>query len=134
MVDPSRFPDRPLRTNTDLHVLTLPLSISYQLAATPRFHWYAGGTVAVDYLAGTGSQVVLSNLGTGTRPSPDQQAFGRSTNVGYGVQTTFRYLLTPRLGLQLEPALRRYTRGGFPTAIYTNVQFQGGQFAVLFGL
>lgn len=124
LFDPGFSPYRLLRVDTDLQVLTVPLSVGYRLTPESRFHWYIGGTVAAEYLLKTSDLTLLTNTGLITSPSPDKSDYGNSVNIGFGAQTTFRYQLTPLIGAQLEPALRYYLRGGFPTKVYSNYQFQ----------
>ncbi|MEZ0540409.1 outer membrane beta-barrel protein [Fibrella arboris] len=118
-------------TETDLHVLTVPLSMGYRLTHEGRFQWFIGGNVGVEYLLSNsrtryymGDDTVLGTV------QLSKSDFGKSVNIGYGVQTTLRYQLTPLIGLQAEPALRYYPRGGFPTKLYNNYQFQS-TFAIL---
>lgn len=113
-------------TETDLQVLTVPLSISYRLLRGSRFQWFIGGNIGVEYLLSTSRTRYYMNddtvLGTLQLSKRD---FGKSVNIGYGTQTTFRYQLTSLISLQAEPALRYYPGGGFPTKVYSNYQFQG---------
>jgi len=116
---------------TDLHVLTVPLSISYRLMREGRFRWYVGANIAAEYLLSTSK----SRLYGGTYSLGDLQFnksnFGRPLNIGYGAQTTLQYQLIPHISLQVEPALRYYPSGGFPIRGYSSYQFQGA-FSILF--
>ena len=121
----SQFPV-PLRTiGTNLNVLSVPISVGYRVAQEGKLAWYLGGNLALEYLMSTGNQVLTSQEGTVLQVRlPHAGEFGPSFNIGFGVQTTFSYKLTPRLDLQLEPAVRYYPGGGFPTRLLATFQFQ----------
>lgn len=124
--NPSFSPGYGLRVNTDYETLTVPLSISYKLNKETQYQLYIGASVALDYLLSAGNQSILSPDGT-TRleRKPALNELGKPLTVGYGLQTTLRYLLTSRLGLQLEPAVRYYPVRDFPTVVSGNIQVQG---------
>ncbi|MBO0952823.1 outer membrane beta-barrel protein [Fibrella forsythiae] len=119
-------PARVFRADYDYNVITMPLSVGYSLTApTTRLQWYVGGNVAFEYVAATGRQTVFSSTGISTS---DNATATPRVNLGYGLQTTLRYTVTPQVVLQLEPTARYNPAGNHQ--IRDSYQFRGA-FSVL---
>ncbi|WP_375445131.1 hypothetical protein [uncultured Fibrella sp.] len=110
--------------NRDLRVISVPITVGYRLTPEAHFQWYIGATVAADYLLSTANETLFDGANTLPVSNSDKSELGRSLNVGFGAQTTLRYQLTPVFSLQLEPAMRYYPHGGFPTRTQNNYQYQ----------
>jgi hypothetical protein len=121
------------RFDRELRVINVPISLGYQIKSQAQFDWYIGVNLAADYLLSVANETLFDGSNTLPVRNPDKSELGRPLNIGYGAQTTLRYQLTPVVTLQIEPTLRYYPRGGFPTVTHNNYQFQG-LFSALFKL
>lgn len=121
IIDPfNPNPARVFRVDYDYNVITMPLSVGYSLTPSTRLQWYVGGNVAFDYVAATGRQTIFSSSGISTT---DNATFSPRLNLGYSLQTTLRYAVTPQVALQLEPAARYNPAGDHQ--IRDSYQFRG---------
>jgi len=102
-------PVKVFRTDSDYRLITVPLSVGYRLTPDSRLQWYAGGTVAFDFIAATGKYTNFSSIGITT--TTNKAAITSRLGIGYGLHTTLRYALTPQVALQIEPMVH-YTSAG----------------------
>lgn len=112
------------RFNRDLRVVSVPITVGYQITPEARFRWYVGANISADYLLSVANETLFDGRNTVPVSNSDKSELGRSLNIGFGAQTTLKYQLTPGIGLQLEPAFCYYPHGGFPTITHNNYQFQ----------
>ncbi|ARK11531.1 outer membrane beta-barrel protein [Fibrivirga algicola] len=122
-------PNRVFRFDSEYHLITAPLSIGYRLAPNSRLQWYVGGGIAFEYRAQTGKRTTFTSAGSTT--TTDTGIVAPRVELGYGVQTTLRYAVTPQVTFQLEPAVRYNPAGNYQ--IRDSYQYRGA-FAVLVSL
>ncbi|CCH02119.1 hypothetical protein FAES_4119 [Fibrella aestuarina BUZ 2] len=99
-----------VRTNTDLSVLSMPVGVAYRILPNGRFHWYLGGSLAIETLLKRGNKQYFDRQGN-QLPILPEASIGPNISAGFGLQSTFQYAITPWVALQLEPAICYYPYG-----------------------